>query len=124
MFIAITMNHLRAVKAWADAHQGQASLDLSSFELEVKARNRYYRLFPQFLAETQGRMAHVTTLTPDATAFIGWRPYQPLRCSLSSDKLAFKQALAKSGLATPPHWLSAEEAAADFAEAFHRLVRL
>jgi len=114
MFIAITMNHLRAIKAWTDAHQGHASLDLSNFVLEVKARNRYYRLFPQFLAEANGRMSHVTALGPDTTAFIGWRPYHPLQYSLSSDKLKFKQALAQAGLATPAHWPSAEEATDDF----------
>ncbi|MES2889834.1 MAG: hypothetical protein V4739_17710 [Pseudomonadota bacterium] len=114
MFIAITMNHLRAVKAWADAHQAQATLDLSSFVLEVKARNRYYRLFPQFLAEVQGRMSHVTTLSAQATAFIGWRPYQPLTLSWSSDKLVFKEAVARAGLLTPAHWLAVEQAQADF----------
>ncbi len=114
MFIAITMNHLRAVKAWVDAHKGKASLDLSSFELEVKARNRYYRFYPQFRAEIQGRMSHVTALTPQATSFIGWRPYQPLRLSLSSDKLLFKQTLARAGLATPAHWLDVKQAEADF----------
>jgi len=114
MFIAITMNHLRVIKAWADAHQGKALLDLSSFELEIKARNRYYRLYPQFLAEIQGRMSHVTDLLPDATSFVGWRPYRPMRCSLSSDKLVFKRAMANAGLPTPQHWSGAEEATADF----------
>lgn len=114
MFIAITMNHLRAIKAWVDAHKGQASLDLSSFELEVKARNRYYRFYPQFRAEIKGRMSHVTTLTPQATSFIGWRPYQPMRLSLSSDKLLFKQTLARAGLPTPAHWLDVSQAETDF----------
>lgn len=114
MFITINMNHWRAVKAWVDAHRGQASLDMSSFVLEIRARNRYYTLYPQFLAEVQGRRSHVTALTPQATSFIGWRPYKPVQCSLSSDKLAFKQALGAAGLPTPAHWLSAAEAQTDF----------
>ncbi len=114
MFIAITMNHMRAVKAWADAHQAQATLDMSSFVLEVKARNRYYRLYPQFLCEDQGRLSHVTAITPHVTGFIGWRPYQPLRLTLSSDKLLFKNALGEAGLATPAHWDSPDAAQADF----------
>lgn len=113
MFTTITMNHMRAIKAWADAHQAQASLDIASFVLEVKARNRYYRLFPQFLTDVHGRMAHVTEMAPRTTAFIGWRPYAPRQLSLSSDKLVFKQALAQAGLATPAHWLSQEDADAD-----------
>lgn len=114
MFIAITLNHLRAIKAWTDAHQAQATLDLSTFMLELKARNRYYRLYPQFLAEIQGHMSHVTSFSPQSTAFIGWRPYQPLQLSLSSDKLVFKQAVKEAGLATPSYWHSAEDAQADF----------
>jgi hypothetical protein len=114
MFSAITMNHLRAKKAWADAHKGQTSLDLSSFELEIKARNRYYRLYPQFLMEVNGRMSHVETLAPQATSFLGWRPYRPLSCNLALDKLGFKTALLQAGLPTPAHWNSAEHATADF----------
>jgi hypothetical protein len=114
MFITINMNHWRAVKAWVDAHHGQASLDMSTFVLEIRARNRYYTLYPQFLAEVQGRRSHVTALTAQATSFIGWRPYKPVQCALSSDKLVFKQAIGAVGLSTPAHWLSAAEAQADF----------
>lgn len=114
MFITTTLHHLRAIKAWADAHEGQAELDISSFQLEVKARNRYYRLMPQFLFEKDDRLLHANALLPDSTAFIGWRPYEPLRLSLSTDKLKFKQALRQAGLPTPDHWPSADAAQADF----------
>jgi hypothetical protein len=114
MFPIITMHHLRAIKAWADANGGQAQLDLSSFELEVKARNRFYRLLPQFIQEKDGRRLHVNQLSPEVTTFIGWRPYPPLRLSLSADKLVFKQALASAGLPTPAAWPSSAEARSDF----------
>jgi hypothetical protein len=114
MFITINMNHWRAVKAWLDANGGQATLDMASHELEVRARNRYYRLHPQFLAEVGGRMTHVTALTSQAKSFIGWRPYRPLQCQLSSDKLVFKKAIAEARLRTPRHWLKPEQAESDF----------
>jgi hypothetical protein len=114
MFSLITMNHFRAIKAWADAHGGEARLDIASFEMEVKARNRYYRLLPQFLHESDGRMLHVNTLLPKSTSFIGWRPYQALRLAMSTDKLVFKQAIAAAGLPTPAHWPSAGDATTDF----------
>ena len=100
-YIAITINHVRAIKAWAHAHGGQANLDLLTFELEVKARHRYFVLFPQFLALVNGRLAHVTQLTPDVIGFIGWLPYRAIQWPLSTDKMVFKRCLLQAGLATP-----------------------
>ncbi|OWQ46372.1 hypothetical protein CDL60_12865 [Roseateles noduli] len=114
MFTLVTMNHFRAIKAWADAHGGEATLDIASFELEVKARHRYYKLLPQFIHDQNGRLLHVGSLMPDATSFIGWRPYAPRRLALSTDKLDFKRAAAAAGLATPAHWDSARDAQTDF----------
>ena len=114
MYIAITLNHFRAVKQWADTHGGQASLDVSSFELEVKARNRYFKLFPQFNARINGRLCHVPTLTQDTSGFIGWLPYRPIKWALASDKLVFKRCLLQEGLTTPAMWESAADANDDF----------
>ncbi|SEK92677.1 hypothetical protein SAMN05216359_1045 [Roseateles sp. YR242] len=114
MFTHITMNHFRAIKAWADAHGGEANLDIATFQLEVKANHRYYKLLPQFIHEQDGRLTHVGSLMPGTTAFIGWRPYAPRPLILATDKLTFKRAVAAAGLATPDHWLTAREARADF----------
>jgi hypothetical protein len=114
MFIAITMNHFRAIKAWGDAHGGQATLDALTFELELRARNRYHTLHPQFLAQVNGGLAHVPALSPQVTGFVGWRPYRPFRHALSSDKLVFKQAAHGAGVATPAWWDAPENAAEDF----------
>lgn len=114
MFIAITMNHIRAVKAWAEAHDALVNLNVLTFELEVKARNRYFTLHPQFLARMDGQLMHVPQMVRDVTGFIGWLPYRPLRWSLASDKLIFKKRLAESGLATPRMWPTPGEATAAF----------
>lgn len=113
-YIAITLNHVRAIKAWAQAHDGQAKLDLLSFELEVKARHRYFTLYPQFLAIIDGRFAHVPQITADVSGFIGWLPYRAMRWPLSSDKRLFKRLLVDHGLPTPASWASPSEAKGDF----------
>ena len=77
-FIVATLNHFRAIRSWADAHDAEVELNVRTFELEVKARNRYFTLMPQFLATMNGRFGHVTTLTPDATGLIGWLPWMPM----------------------------------------------
>jgi hypothetical protein len=112
-YLAVTLNHVRAIKAWAERHGGRAQLDLLSFELEVKARHRYFTLYPQFLARTEGRFAHVLQLTSDVTGFIGWLPYRAMRWPLSSDKLAFKRLLAQAGVRVPAQWSSPSEARSD-----------
>jgi len=113
-YIFSTLDHVRAVKAWAAAHEGEATLDLVAFELEVKALHRYFTLYPQFLARINGRLAHVPQITPEVFGFIGWLPYRPLRWPLSNDKLAFKQLLNGAGLPTPALWPSAAEAGSDY----------
>lgn len=114
MFITITMNHIQAVKAWAEAHGALINLNLLTFELEVKTRNRYFTLHPQFLARIDGRLMHVTRLVREVTGFIGWLPYRPLRWPLASDKLVFKTRLSESGLATPRMWQAPREATTAF----------
>jgi hypothetical protein len=99
-----TINHLRAVRNWALAHGGSITLDLVGFELEVKAHHRYFTLYPQFLAEPEGRRVHTVMLTDAVVGFIGWLPYRPLRWALSSDKLLFKRRLTELGLPTPTVW--------------------
>lgn len=47
---SVTLNHMRAVKAWTDANDARVSLDLRNWELEVRCRNRHFRLRPRFRA--------------------------------------------------------------------------
>jgi hypothetical protein len=113
-YIATTMNHIRAMKAWIDAHGGEANLNLGTFELEVRAHHRYFTLFPQFLARVDGRICHVSALTAQVVGFIGWLPYRPVRWALSSDKLMFKQLLAAAGLRAPAMWDRPQQTTSDF----------
>jgi hypothetical protein len=114
VFALITLNHFRAIKAWGEMFGAQVSLNALTFELEVKALNRYVTLYPQFIARINQKLAHVQALTPEVTGFIGWRPYKPFRHPLSTDKLRFKKAAVKQGLATPPFWMAPADAETDF----------
>ncbi|HZY18320.1 MAG TPA: hypothetical protein VFE82_07550 [Ramlibacter sp.] len=107
-YLAITLNHMRSVKAWADAMGAETSLDLRSFQLEIRARNRYYRLKPRFLGRREGGLFHSDVLVPEATGFIGWLPYGLLRWDLSDDKLAFKRFAQAAGLRVPARWAPGE----------------
>jgi hypothetical protein len=109
MFIVITLNHVRAVKAWAEKHGGSANLDLVSFELEIKAKNRFYKLMPQFKGLINGKMVHIPGFSKDSKGFIGWLPYRPLRWPLAVDKLAFKSRMRAQGILTPDWWLPGEQ---------------
>lgn len=113
-FIVATLNHFRAVQAWAQANDAEVQLDVLTFEMEVKARHRYFSLKPQFLASMDGRFAHVPTLTPEATGLIGWLPYRPpLRWDVAGDKLTFKSLIAQSGFKTPDWWTEPARAESD-----------
>lgn len=114
VFTLMTMNHFRAVKAWGEMFGARVSLDAVTFELEVKALNRYITLHPQFIARISQKLAHVSSLTPEVTGFIGWRPYKPFRHPLSTDKLQFKKSALARGLATPPFWMTPADAETDF----------
>lgn len=100
-YLAVTLNHFRPIQAWARSTGAQASLDMATFELEVKTRNRYYVLKPRFLSKRGDRFGHSPELTADVIGFIGWLPYTPLRWALSNDKLQFKMLLRGAGEATP-----------------------
>jgi hypothetical protein len=104
MYILAPIRHIQAVRSWAQARAGRATLDLESFELEVKARHRGFRLYPQFLCNTSGAMRYSPSLGADYAGFVGWLPYRPLRWPLAADKPAFKRFLRSAGLCTPADW--------------------
>jgi hypothetical protein len=113
-YIPITLNHFRAIKGWADSSDAQVDLDVRTFNLEVKLRNRYYTLKPRFLVSNKGQMAYTTQLVKDVTGFIGWLPYDILRWDLSQDKLLFKKFLNKAELGFPATWPSVADAEGNF----------
>ncbi len=113
-YIPVTLNHFRALKAWADSSDAQVDLDIRTFTLEVKFRNRYYTLKPRFLLNNNGQMAYSTELTQNVTGFIGWLPYDILRWDFAQDKLLFKEFLKKAGLGFPATWPSIGDAEGSF----------
>lgn len=113
-YIAITLNHFRAIKSWADQCDAEITLNARSFELDVKYRNRYYTLKPRFVTETGGRLGYTAGLGKDAKGFIGWLPYDILRWELAQNKLTFKKFLGEAGLRSPESWSAASDATDDF----------
>jgi hypothetical protein len=113
-YIPVTLNHFRAVKAWADSCNAEVDLDVRTFNLEVRFRNRYYTFKPRFLVNQNGKMAYVKQLDKDVTGFIGWLPYDILRWDISQDKLLFKNFLEREGLRFPAAWPSINAAEGGF----------
>lgn len=103
-YITTTLNHMRAVKAWTDANDADVHLDLRNWELEVRCRNRYFRLHPRFRARQGERVLYANELGEHANGFIGWLPYRQVRYDLSDDKLVFKSFAAGAGLRVPARW--------------------
>lgn len=103
-YLTTSYNHFAAVQRWATETGGQANLDLRDFTVEVKHRGRYYRMYPMFQGRVQGRLTHLSQLTPDVRGFGGWRPYQTLTHPHSSDKRLFKAYLQECGLRSPQAW--------------------
>lgn len=114
MYLTATFNHLRALQTWAATTGAKLTLDAATLQLEVKYRNRYFEFFPLFIAKINGRIAHIPSLTAEATQFAGWRPYKPYLFELSSDKLLFKQHMVAANQRTPNWWSSGAEADVDF----------
>lgn len=103
-YINITFNHFAALQKWVTESGGAATLDVKDFTVEVKHRGRYYRMYPLFQANVDGQQVHLPKLTPQVRGFGGWRPYQTITHTHSSDKQLFKQFLAEAGLCTPQSW--------------------
>ena len=101
IYLTAVFNHFRALRAWASDKDAALTLDVKTFDLEVKYRGRYYALRPLFQARTGGQQIHANVLTENAFGFGGWRPYQAITHSHSTDKLLFKSFLRQAGLRTP-----------------------
>lgn len=114
MYMTMLLNHIRAVKSWGEKHAARSSIDIESFQMEVKARNRYFTLQPQFRARVDGRLVNVGRISNQATGFLGWLPYAPVQWALSTDKLLFKAHMAKHGLRTPAWWMPPEQPDNDY----------
>lgn len=112
--LPLALQHMRAIKAWADSCDAEASVDLRSFELDIKARNRYYTLKPRFNPGPGENIARCHARAGDLTGFAGWLPYDALHWDLAQDKLAFKRFVAGAGLKSPAAWTTHAEVRGPF----------
>jgi hypothetical protein len=113
-YLAIALNHFKAMQKWMKTMDAEGTLDMQSLELELRCRHRYYQLFPQFLSSKEGRFIYEPVLSDDTVGFIGWLPYRSLSWEFSNDKLAFKRFVERSSERTPQHWLDTRQAASDY----------
>jgi hypothetical protein len=95
--------HCRAVQACLPHFRAQATLSFRNFSLEVRARNRYYHLMPQFVSREQGRLRYFPQLQDNTIGFIGWLPYFNKRWPTGREKFAFKEFCAANSLRTPAY---------------------
>jgi hypothetical protein len=99
-FLFDPLNHLRPIRAWADAHGATLTLDASSFVLQVNLAGKIVELLPRFSIRTSGGLAY-TDAIGDKGSFVGWLPYQSHHWPCATDKLVFKQWCTDEGLRTP-----------------------
>jgi hypothetical protein len=96
--------HTRAIQQCLPRFGAEAKVDLASLMIDVRGRNRYYLLYPQYVCKDQGQRSYSRQLVDNATGFMGWLPYLEKRFPIGSDKFAFKEFCQKSGLRTPQMW--------------------
>lgn len=113
-YLAIALNHFKAIQVWLRSANAEANLDLANFELEVRCRQRYFKLYPQFLAQKNGSFIYAPTLNNESIGFIGWLPYRSISWPLSNDKLAFKRFLQQQSERTPQFWPLSEHPSCDY----------
>lgn len=104
MAMSTLLDHFRAVRTWAERHSAEATLDVKTFEVEIRCANRYFVFYPQFSVVHQGQLGYTRQLTPAAGGFCGWRPYREYKTPLTTDKLLFKSYFASQGLRVPATW--------------------
>jgi hypothetical protein len=93
--------HCRAIQRLLPNFQAQATMGFGDFSLELRARNRYFHLQPQFTHREQGRLRYFPRMRDDTLGFVGWLPYFNKRWPAGSEKLPFKELCVANGLRTP-----------------------
>jgi len=93
--------HCREVQSLAPRFQAQATLSFRNFSVELRGRGRYFHLAPQFTYRDRGRLSYFPRMRGDTVGFVGWLPYFNKRWPTGSEKLAFKELCAATGLRTP-----------------------
>ena len=115
VFKTSALNHFWALQQCLQKYQGaDSSLNPVDFVLQVRARNRHYFLYPQFLGFVDGRMHYTRQLAETSRGFTGWLPYFNKRWPTATSKAAFKDFCGRNGLRSPAMWRSPAPDMRDF----------
>ena len=106
--------HASTVHACLADWGAEASIDLATFRLEVKSRNRYYSFYPRFIVRKGDQLVYVERPDQQTRGFAGWLPYVNKRWPVGSGKFAFKDFCLEHGLRSPRLWRSPSSDMRDF----------
>ena len=106
IFKTSAFSHLIWMQRCLQKYQAEASIDPLDFALQVRARNRYYTLYPMFLGSKGGRLHYTRQADQHTIGFGGWLPYFNKRWPIGSGKFAFKDFCKQNELRTPRMWRS------------------
>jgi hypothetical protein len=114
IFKAAYLQHVRALQRLISVYRGEATIDFMSSVLQVRARNRYQVLYPQFFSGSGRSLGYTMKLQDNVTGFAGWRPYLLRRWPIGTDKFQFKEYCREQGLPTPRMWRAPAADLCDF----------
>src|SRR6266487_3973022 len=106
--------HMKCINECISRFGLEATVNVRNFQLEVRGRNRYFHMVPQYVYFDEGRMRYTPHLRSDSKLFLGWLPYFNKRWPLAIDKLGFKEFCSVNNLRTPAYWLRADDSVRDF----------
>lgn len=98
------LNHLESVQRCLPHFDAEASVDLRTMQLNVRARNQHHTLYPRYVFMHEQRMMYNEELNHATRGFIGWLPELRKRWEIARDKSIFKQYCDRHGIRTPPYW--------------------
>ena len=114
LYKANLIHHTRAIQQCLPRFGVEAKADLATLAIEVRGRNRYYLLYPLYVARQGSRVMYTRHLVDQVRGFGGWLPYQGKRWPAGTGKFAFKDFCAKHGLRTPQMWRTPAPGMRDF----------
>lgn len=112
-YILNSLQHLRAVRRWADTQGVQMHLSARSWSLTLTRGQVVQRLVPRFVVHRDGRLCYVRAFEEEGS-FAGWHQPDQVGWSLARDKIAFKRHASAMGLRVPSGWNTAQAMANDF----------
>lgn len=112
-YILNSLQHLRAVRRWADTQGVQMHLSARNWSLTLTRGQVVQRLAPRFVVQREGRLCYVRSFEEDGS-FAGWHQPDQVGWTLARDKIAFKRQASAMGLRVPSGWNTAQALAKDF----------